>query len=125
MHGTRRKAADGGRQRVPVHLAARAMDGHEAAGAGEEFRRAAFVGRDMRLGMAESNATRLGDGGERQRIGGRAGADEEDGHLALEQVVEAFFHAAVEIARAVGRGIAGGFERQALGNLGVGAGPVV
>ena len=50
----------------------------------EEFRRAAFVGRDVRLGMTQHRPPRRAQMRDRERIRGRAGWHQENRHLALE-----------------------------------------
>jgi len=103
----------------------RAVHRRHAGAMGEEFRRAAFVLDDMRFAMAQNDAARSVDGGESERVRGRARADEEDRDLAFEDLVEAALDRLVEIARAVG----GGHARAVGGKRGVdrrvGPGPVV
>ena len=66
----------------------RAVDRTEPRAAGEIFRRAAFVLDRVRLAVIEADAARLAGQRQRQRIRGRAGADEEHRDLALENLVE-------------------------------------
>src|SRR5690606_33609405 len=85
----------------------------------------AFIDIHMRLAMAEDLPARPVEAGKRQRIGGRAGADEEDGDVALEDFAKGLFHALVEVTGAVGRGKAVGRLDEAPCNDGMGASPVV
>jgi hypothetical protein len=57
----------------------------------EEFRRAAFVGHDVRIGVAEDAAPGRREVGERQRIRGGAGRNQENGDLALKIPERPFF----------------------------------
>jgi len=79
----------------------------------------------MRLAVAEGDAARAVDQRHGERIGRRAGRDEEDGDLALEDFGEPPLDRLVEIACAVGRREAGRGLRKGLADHGVGAGPVV
>jgi hypothetical protein len=54
------------------HLAARPAEADELAAAGEEFGCAGFIIDHMSLFVAEDAGARSRDGGQRQRIGGRA-----------------------------------------------------
>ena len=75
-------------QRLGRDLAGLARQADELDAAAEEFRRAAFVGRDVRLGMAQHRAPGRREMRERQRIGGGAGRHQEDRDLALEDLGE-------------------------------------
>ncbi len=76
------------RKRLGRDLAGFARQADELDAAAEEFRRAAFVGRDMRLGMAQHRAPWRRQMGERQRIRGGAGRHQEDRDLVLENLGE-------------------------------------
>ena len=105
MDEFRRETGDRALETCRVDAAERPVDRVRAASRSAKiFRRAAFVLDDMRLAMAEGDAAGLGVGGERQRVGGRAGRHEEHRHLALEDLAEALVDGAVEIAVAIGRG---------------------
>jgi len=82
-------AGERGLQRGRGDLAGRARKLGELQSAAEEFRRAAFVGRDMRFGVAERDAPGRRDLRQRQRIGRRPGRDQKDGDFALEDVRQA------------------------------------
>ena len=69
-------------------LPAVAREADELDPAAEEFRRAAFVGRDVRLGMAEDGAPGRRQMRERERIRGGAGRHQEDRDLVLEHLGE-------------------------------------
>ena len=102
---------DSGRSRASrlgrVDAPERAVDRAEPRAAREIFRRAAFVLDHVRFAVAEGDAARLVGERQRQRIGGRAGADEEHRDLALEDLVELFGDRLVEVAVAIGRREAG------------------
>ena len=98
-----RMAADGAVEQRRVDAAECAVDGRQACAAGEVFRRAALVLQHVRLAVGEGDAAGPGERRHRQRIGGGAGGDEIDGHLALEDLGNPGGDLAVEIAGAVGR----------------------
>ena len=75
-------------QRRGRDLAGFAREPDELDAAAEEFRRAAFVGRDVRLGVAEHGAPRRREMRERQRVGRGPGRHQEDRDLVLEQLGE-------------------------------------
>ena len=100
-------------QRFRRHLAADARHADELEAAAEKFRRAAFVGEDMRLGMRKHRAPRRADMRERQRIGRRAGRHQEHGDLVLENLADPPFDRAgdVIVAIAHGEAVIAGDER--------------
>ncbi len=124
MDELRRIAPDRGFQGVRFHPSQRPVDRAEPA-VGEIFRRAGLVGDHMRLAVAEGHASRPRDRAHRKRIRGRACADEEDGDLAFEDVVECALDLSVQLARSVSGSETGGVAGQARDDLRVGAGPVV
>jgi hypothetical protein len=69
-------------------LAACAREPDELDAAAEEFRRAAFIRRDMRLGVAEHGAPGRREMRERQRVGRGPGRHQEYRDLVLEQLGE-------------------------------------
>ena len=83
-----RIVGDGCARAWPDRCGPACLDRAKPRAAGEIFRRAALVLDRMRLAMAEADAAGLVGKRQRQRIGGRAGADEEHGDLTLEDLVE-------------------------------------
>ena len=77
-------------QRVGGDLAGLAGDAGKLDAAAKEFRRAAFVGRDMGFRVADDGAPRRCQMRERQGIGRRPGRHQEDGDLTFEDVRETF-----------------------------------
>ena len=73
-------------QRLRRDLAVAAGKAGKLQPAAEKLRRAAFVGRDMGLGMAEHDAPGRRDLRQRQRIGRGPGRHQEHRHLALEDL---------------------------------------
>jgi hypothetical protein len=125
MHEVRREAADGGGKGIGRQLAGGAVDRHELGTRREKFRRVALVDIHMGLAVAEHLSARPVEAGERQRIGRRARADEEDGDVTLEDFGKGLFHTLVEVTGAIGRGEAVGRLHEASCNGGMGACPVV
>jgi len=80
-------------QRIGGDLAGFAGKAHELDPTAEEFGRAAFVGCDVRLLMAEHGAPRRGEMRQRERVCRRSGRHQEDRDLALENFREARLHA--------------------------------
>lgn len=88
MQGARPHARELVDDRLGRQLAAIARQADDLGPAGEEFRRAAFVGGDMRLVMAEHRPPGLDQARQRERVRRRAGRDQENRDLALEQLRE-------------------------------------
>ena len=84
-----REARDGAFERLRVDAAQRAGTGAMPRAAGEKSQRAEFVDDHMRLAVAEGDAADAVAGGHRESVGRRAGGDEEDRDLALENFAEA------------------------------------
>ncbi len=108
-----------------VDTTERAINRVKTCAAGEIFGRAALIFNDMCFTVHQRNAARTVDAGQRQRVGSRSGADEEDGHFTLEYFVETLFDTLVEFACAIGGGKTGCMQRKAFGNFRMGARPVV
>src|SRR6185437_5950457 len=92
---------DPGGERRGRNLAALAGQPDQLERAAEEFGRAAFVGRDMRLGVAEHAAPGRVDMGECERIRGRADGDEKHRGVMLENLADAALDRAGEIVVAI------------------------
>ncbi|MCY1303479.1 hypothetical protein D9M70_531900 [compost metagenome] len=120
-----RKAPDLGFEARGLHLAPRSIDRLQPGAVREEFRRAAFIGDDMRFAMAEGDAACAIGCRKCQRIGSRSGADEEDFDIPFEDFRELLLHLPVKLAGAIGGRISAGMRHQAFGNRGMGASPVV
>ena len=84
-----RKARERLGKRRRLDFAVAAGDADDLGPGGEEFRRAALVVDHMRFLVAEHRLPRRRQRGERQRVGGGAGGDEEDRRLALENLAQA------------------------------------
>ncbi len=93
-------------QRFRRDLGAVAGKAFELEAAAEEFRRAAFVGGDVGIGVTEHDAPWRRDLRQRQRIGGRPGRHQERRHLALEDFGQAPLDAQRPIVIAVAERIA-------------------
>ena len=82
-------------------LAVAALDADDL-GAAEELRCAGLVDIDVRVAVAEDDAAGARIVGDAEGVGRRPGADQEDRHLALEQLGEALCQAAGEVVIAIG-----------------------
>ena len=108
-----------------VDLAVVSGNGTNANAAGEKFRRAALILADMRFGMRESDAADTVDRGEGQRIAGGAGRQDPDRDLMVEDLGETRLDLTIQFAGAIGHVEAAGVSLQGVGDLRVGARPVV
>ena len=125
MDVARRKRADGAIETVRAHAAIRAVHRAKPPAAREILRRAALIHHHMGLAMAEGNAARAIEQRERQSVRRRAGADEEDFDVALENLAEFRGNRPVQRASAIGCVISAGVALKVLGDPRVNASPVV
>jgi hypothetical protein len=92
---------------MSLRLPAIVRGGEQLRAVGEEFRRAAFVGLDMRRVRTDHAVIGLAERGQRQRVGGGAVEDEEHLAIGLEQPPEAVGRGLRPGIGAVGGGVAG------------------
>ena len=124
MDGGREVARDRRFEPVGRQLAAGAGNADQAT-ARQELRRAGFVAGDVRHVVAEDDAGRLHHRGEGQRVGRRAGGNEEHGNVVLEHFREPVDGDPRLVVGAIGGNGAVSGVHEGIGHLRRSAGPVV
>ena len=102
-----------------------AVDDQQLRAVGEELRRAAFVGLDVRQLVADDAVIRLAERRQRQGVGRRAVEDEEDFAIGLEQLAERIAGPLGERIVAIGGRVRALAARECVPGFGADAGVVV
>ena len=117
LHQSAGVAQQGVAQRVRRDLAIEPGNADELGAAHEELGRAAFVIVNVRFLVAEHGLPGPGERGQRQRIGARAGGDEEGRHGPLENLAQQRLGALRIGVRAIGRRVDAARRDNGLENL--------